>query len=184
MFTPLLWIVLFFMLAAPFFALVAGALVPAYGVPLTFKTMTLHAFEEILFRQAVTRTAFVNSLSLAGGTAVGLLFVTVLAAYALTRRRDAALTDRLQPGRDPLFAARHRHGGVLHPCFRRADPGPERDALRHDLDHPDRLFLLLLRRQPEAGRQRLPPARSGAGGGSAAFRRGLLPAAAGISSCR
>ncbi|MBB3308938.1 iron(III) transport system permease protein [Rhizobium sp. BK196] len=87
-FAPLLWIVLFFMLAAPFFALVAGALVPAYGVPLTFKTMTFHAFEEILFRQAVTRTAFVNSLSLASGAAVGLLFVTVLAAYALTRRKD------------------------------------------------------------------------------------------------
>ncbi|MBW9055277.1 ABC transporter permease [Rhizobium mesosinicum] len=88
-FTPLLWTVLFFMLAAPFFALVAGALVPAYGVPLTFKTMTFHAFEEILFRQAVTRTAFVNSLSLASGAAVGLLFVTVLAAYTLARRRDA-----------------------------------------------------------------------------------------------
>jgi iron(III) transport system permease protein len=87
-FSPLLWITLFFMLAAPFFALVAGALVPAYGVPLTFKTMTFHAFEEILFRQAVTRTAFINSLSLASGAAVGLLFVTVLAAYALTRRKD------------------------------------------------------------------------------------------------
>jgi len=89
LFTPLLWVILFFMLAAPFFALVAGALVPAYGVPLTFKTMSLHAFEEILFRQAVTRTAFINSLSLAGGTALCLLVVTVLAAYALTRRRDA-----------------------------------------------------------------------------------------------
>ncbi|ANK86378.1 MULTISPECIES: ABC transporter permease [unclassified Rhizobium] len=86
--TPLLWAILFFMLAAPFFALVAGALVPAYGVPLTFKTMSLHAFQEILFRQAVTRTAFINSLSLAGATALGLLVVTVLAAYALTRRRD------------------------------------------------------------------------------------------------
>ncbi|MBY5591362.1 iron ABC transporter permease [Rhizobium leguminosarum] len=89
-FTPLVWAILFFMLAAPFFALVAGALVPAYGVPLTFKTMSMHAFEEILFRQAVTRTAFINSLSLAGATALGLLVVTVLAAYALTRRRDAA----------------------------------------------------------------------------------------------
>ena len=87
-FTPLLWIVLFFMLAAPFFALVAGALVPAYGVPLTFKTMSFHAFSEILFRQAITRTAFVNSLSLAAGAAVCLLVVTVLAAYALSRRRD------------------------------------------------------------------------------------------------
>ncbi|NEJ24802.1 ABC transporter permease subunit [Rhizobium leguminosarum] len=88
LFTPLLWGILFFMLAAPFFALVAGALVPAYGVPLTFKTMSLHAFQEILFRQAVTRTAFINSLSLAGATALCLLVVTVLAAYALTRRKD------------------------------------------------------------------------------------------------
>ncbi|MGR9183929.1 ABC transporter permease [Rhizobium leguminosarum] len=87
-FTPLVWVILFFMLAAPFFALLAGALVPAYGVPLTFKTMSLHAFEEILFRQAVTRTAFINSLSLAGATALCLLVVTVLAAYALTRRKD------------------------------------------------------------------------------------------------
>ncbi|QIO56336.1 ABC transporter permease [Rhizobium leguminosarum] len=87
-FTPLVWAILFFMLAAPFFALLAGALVPAYGVPLTFKTMSLHAFEEILFRQAVTRTAFINSLSLAGATALCLLVVTVLAAYVLTRRKD------------------------------------------------------------------------------------------------
>ncbi|ANL66409.1 ABC transporter permease protein [Rhizobium phaseoli] len=90
LFTPLLWAILFVMLAAPFFALVAGALVPAYGVPLTFKTMSLHAFQEILFRQAVTRTAFVNSISLAGATAFCLLMVTVLAAYMLTRRKDAA----------------------------------------------------------------------------------------------
>lgn len=88
--TPLVWVILFFMLAAPFFALLAGALVPAYGVPLTFKTMSLHAFEEILFRQAVTRTAFINSLSLAGATALGLLVMTVFAAYALTRRKDVA----------------------------------------------------------------------------------------------
>ncbi|MDV4177093.1 ABC transporter permease [Rhizobium brockwellii] len=89
-FTSLVWAILFFMLAAPFFALVAGALVPAYGVPLTFKTMSLHAFEEILFRQAVTRSAFINSLSLASATALCLLVVTVLAAYTLTRRKDAA----------------------------------------------------------------------------------------------
>jgi iron(III) transport system permease protein len=85
---PPLWLTLFFMLAAPFFALLAGALVPAYGVPLTFKTMSFNAFHEILFRQAVTRTAFVNSLSLASGTAACLLVVTVLAAYALTKRKD------------------------------------------------------------------------------------------------
>ncbi|MFA1625205.1 ABC transporter permease [Rhizobium mongolense] len=89
LFAPPLWVILFFMLAAPFFALLAGALVPAYGVPLSFKTMSFNAFHEILFHQAVTRTAFVNSLSLAAGTAMCLLLVTVLSAYALTRRRDA-----------------------------------------------------------------------------------------------
>ncbi|TDW31941.1 iron(III) transport system permease protein [Rhizobium azibense] len=89
LFAPLIWVILFFMLAAPFFALLAGALVPAYGVPLTFKTISFNAFHEVLFRQAVTRTAFVNSLSLAAGTAMCLLLVTVLSAYALTRRRDA-----------------------------------------------------------------------------------------------
>jgi iron(III) transport system permease protein len=38
----------------------------------------------------VTRTAFGNSLFLAGATAIGLLLLTVLAAYVLTKRRDLA----------------------------------------------------------------------------------------------
>jgi iron(III) transport system permease protein len=87
---PILWATLFVMLAAPFAALVAGALVPAYGVPLNLKTASLHAFTEILFRQTVTRTAFSNSLFLAGMTSICLLVVTVLAAYSLTKRRDLA----------------------------------------------------------------------------------------------
>lgn len=86
---PLLWLTVLLMFAAPFFALLAGALVPAYGVPLTFKTMSFTAFYEILFRQSVTQTAFANSISLAAGTAICLLVVSVLTAYALTRRRDA-----------------------------------------------------------------------------------------------
>ncbi|WFS02799.1 ABC transporter permease [Rhizobium tumorigenes] len=87
---PLLWGLVFIMLVAPFLALVAGALVPAYGVPLSLKTASLHAFEEILFHQSVTRVAFGNSLFLAGTTALGLLVLTVLAAYVLTKRRDFA----------------------------------------------------------------------------------------------
>lgn len=85
---PLLVAALFFMLVAPFLALLAGALVPAFGVPLTFETMSFHAFEEVLFRQTITRTAFANSLFLAVVTALGLLCLSVLAGYALTRRRD------------------------------------------------------------------------------------------------
>ncbi len=93
---PLLWGLVFIMLVAPFLALVAGALVPAYGVPLSLKTASLHAFEEILFHQSVTRVAFGNSLFLAGTTALGLLVLTVLAAYVLTKRRD--LASRLLAG--------------------------------------------------------------------------------------
>lgn len=87
---PVLWGLVFIMLVAPLCALVAGALVPAYGVPLSLKTASLHAFEEVLFHQAVTRTAFANSLFLAGTTALGLLALTVLAAYVLTKRKDLA----------------------------------------------------------------------------------------------
>jgi iron(III) transport system permease protein len=87
---PILSVILFVMLAAPFAALVAGALVPAYGVPLNLETASLHAFTEILFRQTVTRTAFSNSLFLAGMTSICLLVVTILAAYSLTKRRDFA----------------------------------------------------------------------------------------------
>jgi iron(III) transport system permease protein len=85
---PLLWAILFIMLVAPFLALVAGALVPTYGVPLTLKTISWHAFDEILFHQTVTRVAFSNSLFLASMTAIGLLVVAVLAAYTLTKRKD------------------------------------------------------------------------------------------------
>ena len=93
---PLLWGLIFIMLVAPFLALVAGALVPAYGVPLSLKTASLHAFDEILFHQSVTRVAFANSLFLASATAFGLLALTVLAAYMLTKRKD--LASRLVAG--------------------------------------------------------------------------------------
>ncbi|KQS97973.1 MULTISPECIES: ABC transporter permease [unclassified Rhizobium] len=79
-------VILFFVLAAPLAALVASSLVPAYGVPLNFRTMSLEAYREILFRQSVTLTAFANSLFLAGATAFGLLIFSVLTAYLLARR--------------------------------------------------------------------------------------------------
>ncbi len=79
----LLWLAILIILVAPLAALVASSLAPAYGVPLTLKTATIHAYEEILFRQSVTRTAFVNSLFLATATSLCLLLVTVLTAYFL-----------------------------------------------------------------------------------------------------
>ncbi|NTZ90827.1 ABC transporter permease [Agrobacterium tumefaciens] len=83
-----LWLVLFFMLVAPLAALMASSLAPAYGVPLSLKTVTLHAYEELLYRQSVTRTAFRNSLFLATATSLCLLAVTVLTAYFLVRGKS------------------------------------------------------------------------------------------------
>ncbi|WP_216329950.1 iron ABC transporter permease [Rhizobium sp. X9] len=83
-----LWLVLFFMLVAPLAALVASSLAPAYGVALSLKTATMHAYEELLYRQSVTRTAFRNSLFLATATSLCLLAVTVLTAYFLVRGKS------------------------------------------------------------------------------------------------
>ncbi|TCN29713.1 ABC transporter permease [Sinorhizobium americanum] len=85
----LLLSVLALVLVAPLLALVASSLVPAYGVPLNFDTMSLSAYAEILFRQVITLTALKNSLFLASAAALGLLVVTVPAAYLLTRREGA-----------------------------------------------------------------------------------------------
>jgi iron(III) transport system permease protein len=83
-----LWLLLFVMLIAPMAALVSASLVPAYGVVLSLKTASFSAYEEILFRQTVTRTAFGNSIFLAGTTALGLLVIGVLAGYTLTRGKS------------------------------------------------------------------------------------------------
>ncbi len=79
--------ILFFVLVAPLAALVASSLVPAYGVPLNLQTVSLRAYEEILFRQSMTLKAFANSMFLATASAFGLLAVSVPAAYLMTRRK-------------------------------------------------------------------------------------------------
>ncbi|WP_457587374.1 ABC transporter permease [Ensifer canadensis] len=81
--------ILFLVLVAPLAALIASSLVPAYGVPLTLQTVSLRAYEEILFRQTMTLSAFTNSLFLASTAALGLLVVAVPAAYLMNRRKGA-----------------------------------------------------------------------------------------------
>src|SRR3546814_10959676 len=83
-----LWIAILAVLVMPFLALVAGSLAPAYGVPLNLETVTLHAYEEILLRQSVTRTAFANSPLLALSTAAVLLVISVLFGYSWVRTPD------------------------------------------------------------------------------------------------
>jgi iron(III) transport system permease protein len=84
----LLWLTLLIILVLPLIALLASSLAPAYGVPLSPATATLHAYEEILFRQAITRTAFFNSMGLSLTTAVALLLISVLVGYFLVRGRS------------------------------------------------------------------------------------------------
>lgn len=83
-----LWLVIVCVLVAPLLALVASSLAPAYGVPLNLDTATLHAYVEVIFRQSITRTAFINSLFLAAATSIGLLFITILTAYFLVRSKS------------------------------------------------------------------------------------------------
>src|SRR3546814_5352857 len=83
-----LWIAILAVLVRPFLALVAGSLAPAYGVPFNLEMVTLHAYEEILLRQSVTRTAFANSTLLALSTAAVLLVISVLFGYYVVRSRS------------------------------------------------------------------------------------------------
>ena len=84
----LLWGLTHIILVLPFLALLAGSLAPAYGVALTLETATLHAYEEVLLRQSVTRTAFANSISLAFASALGLLLISVLLGYYIVQTRS------------------------------------------------------------------------------------------------
>ncbi len=82
----LLWLVVAVTLVLPLTSLLAAALVPSYGVPLTWATATLDNFTEVLARQDVTVRAFRNSFLFAGSAAVLLAFVSVPLAYALDRQ--------------------------------------------------------------------------------------------------
>jgi iron(III) transport system permease protein len=92
-----LWLVLLMLTVVPLASLVGAALVPALGVPLTFKTATLQNFAYVLFDYAPTRRAFLNSTLLSAAAAlVTALLAVVLAYYAEARhwrwmrRLDAA----------------------------------------------------------------------------------------------
>jgi len=83
------WSGLFLVLALPFAALVATALVPAIGVSLTPRNFTLANFHFVLFDYAATRRAFLNSASLAATAAVMLVVMAVPLGYSLAGRRSS-----------------------------------------------------------------------------------------------
>jgi iron(III) transport system permease protein len=82
-----LWFVLLMLTVVPLASLVGAALVPAFGVPLSFETATLQNFAYVLIDYAPTRRAFVNSTLLSVGAAlVTAALGLVLAYYAQARR--------------------------------------------------------------------------------------------------
>lgn len=84
-----LWLLIAVAVLLPLASLLATSLVPAYGVPLTWQTVTLDRFAEVLLRQGVTRRAIANSLVLSATAAVLLAILAILVAYVLERRGRA-----------------------------------------------------------------------------------------------
>jgi iron(III) transport system permease protein len=103
-----LWGLLALKVGLPFLSLIADALRPALGVPLTFDTITLSKFAEVLLRQDVTIRAFRNSFLLAGTAAALLFALAIVLAYALERR-----ATRLKPWAEALIEAPYALPGVV-----------------------------------------------------------------------
>ena len=82
----MLWLVFAVTILLPLASLVAKSLVPAYGVTLTWDTLTFAQYTDTMWSQALIRRAFANSLTYAGTAAVILAALSVVVAYALDRR--------------------------------------------------------------------------------------------------
>lgn len=82
-----LWAFVALALLFPLLSLVAGSLVPTYGVALSPSSLTLRHYAEVLFGQAVTLRAFVNSSLAAGLAALAIALLALPAAHFLAERR-------------------------------------------------------------------------------------------------
>lgn len=71
------WSVIGLTLLLPALALIVTSLIPAFGVPLTWSTVTFDNYTEVLLRQASTTRAFVNSFLLSATAAL------LLAGFAI-----------------------------------------------------------------------------------------------------
>jgi len=85
-----LWLFVAVTLLLPSVSLFATALVPTYGLPLSWQTLTLDNFAEVLMRQTVTVRAFANSTFTAGLAATVIAVVAIGLGYYLTTARGVA----------------------------------------------------------------------------------------------
>ncbi|WIW56696.1 iron ABC transporter permease [Mesorhizobium mediterraneum] len=79
------WLAIGFILVLPACALLATSLVPSFGVPLSWQTLTASNYAEVLVRQASTVRAFRNSLLFAGAAAL-ILAIGVIPVTAVLER--------------------------------------------------------------------------------------------------
>ena len=86
------WTIVVGMLILPTAALVATSLIPAFGVPLSVRTITLDNYIEVLFRQASTERAFFNSGLLSAAAAILLAGFAIPVGWILSRCRSQIRT--------------------------------------------------------------------------------------------
>lgn len=86
------WTIVVGMLILPTAALVATSLIPAFGVPLSVRTITLDNYIEVLFRQASTERAFFNSGLLSAAAAMLLAGFAIPVGWILSRCRSQIRT--------------------------------------------------------------------------------------------
>ncbi len=91
------WTFIILVVLVPVVALLAGALVPAVGVPLAWDTLTFGNFAFVLFEHDATRRAFANSAWLSTAAALLLLVLAIPLAYFTSMRggKVAAALGRL-----------------------------------------------------------------------------------------
>jgi len=103
-----LWTVIAAILLLPMAGLLATSLVPAYGVPLRLDTISLEGWYEALFRQPVTRRAFVNSFGLSLSAAALLMALCLPLAWLMERHKT-----RLSRAFDSLLDLPYALPGVV-----------------------------------------------------------------------
>jgi iron(III) transport system permease protein len=83
-----LWTVVLVILVLPMIGLLATSLVPAFGLPLNFQTVTIESWYETLFRQPATTRAFMNSFLLSAGAALTLMVICLPLAWLMERNHS------------------------------------------------------------------------------------------------
>jgi iron(III) transport system permease protein len=84
--TALAWLLICVGTVLPFLSLLGSSLVPSYGMPLSWRTLTVEHFAEVLVRQDATARAFRNSLTFAGAAALLCATLALALGYVLVRR--------------------------------------------------------------------------------------------------